>query len=87
MFTIREDGKRKLLLEGKARQFHRTVAYLLFLCKRDCPDIEPLISFLTTIVKDPDKDDWGKLKHGLMYLKGTMYMKRHMKADSLSMIR
>ena len=32
-------------------------------------------------------DDWGKLKHGLMYLKGTLHMKRHMKANSLSMIR
>ena len=40
-----------------------------------------------TRVKDPDDDDWGKLKHGLMYLKGTLYMKIHMKADSLSMIR
>ena len=62
------------------------MAQLLFLCKRACPDIEPLISFLTTRVKDPDKDDWEKLKHGLMYLKGTIHMKRHTKADSLSMI-
>ena len=63
------------------------VAQLLFLCKRARPDIEPLISLLTTRVKEPDKDDWGKLKHGLMYLKGTLHMKRRMKADSLSMIR
>ena len=78
---------RKLLPEEQARQFHRTVAQLLFLCKRARPDIEPLVSFLTTRVKEPDEDDWGKLKHGLGYLKGTLYMKRHMKADSLSMIR
>ena len=51
------------------------------------PDIEPLISFLTIRVKEPDEDDWGKLKHGLMYLKGTLYMKRHMSADSLNTIR
>ena len=38
-------------------------------------------------MKDPDKDEWGKLKHGLMYLEGTLHMKRHMKADSLRMIR
>ena len=38
-------------------------------------------------VKDPDEDDWGKLKHRLMYLKGNLYMKRHMNAESLSMIR
>ena len=49
--------------------------------------MEPLVSFLTTRFKEPDEDDWVKLKHGLRYLKGTLYMKRHMKADSLSMIR
>ena len=61
--------------------------HLIFLCKRARPNIEPLISFLTTRVKEPDEDDWGKLKHGMMYLKGTLHMKRHMKADSLNMIR
>ena len=60
---------------------------LLFLCKQARPDIEPSLSFLTTGVKEPDEDDWGKLKHGLGYSKGTLYTKRHMKADSLSMIR
>ena len=44
------------------------------------PRYEPLVLFLTTRVKEPYKDDWGKFKHGLGYLKGTLYMKRHMKA-------
>ena len=57
LFTVREDADRKVLPEEQARQFHRTVAQLLFLCKRTCPDIEPLVSFLTTRVKDPDADD------------------------------
>ena len=87
LFQVREDDDRKMLPEEQARQFHRTVAQLLFLCKRARPDIEPLVSFLTTRVKEPDEDDWGKLRHGLSYLKGTLYMKRHMKADSLSIIR
>ena len=87
LFTIREYGERKFLPEEQARQFHHTVAQLLFLCKSARPDIEPLISFLTTRVKGPDKYDWGKLKHGLIYLKGTLQMKRNMKADSLSTIR
>ena len=59
---------------------------MLFLCKRARTNIELLISFLTTRVKDLDKDDWKKLKHGLMYLKGTLHTKIHMKAGSLSMI-
>ena len=65
MFTVREDGKRKFLPEEQARQFHHMVAQLLFLCKRARPDIEPLIYFLTTRVKEPDEDDWVKLKHGI----------------------
>ena len=46
-----------------------------------------MVSFLTTRVKEPDKDDWEKLKHGLMSLKGTLYMKRHMTAGALNIIR
>ena len=46
-----------------------------------------MVSFLTAKVKDPDEDNWGKLKHGLWYLKGTLYLKIHMWADSLNMIR
>ena len=40
-----------------------------------------------TRVKEPDEDDWVKLTHGLMYLKGDLHMKRHMKEDSLRVIR
>ena len=45
------------------------------------------MSFLTTRVKEPYEDDWGKLRHGLIYLKGTLYMKIHMRADALNIIR
>ena len=76
-----------MLSKEQARQFHCTVEQLLFLCKRARPDIEPLVSFLTTRVRDPDEDDWGNLKHGLKYLKGTLYMKSHMSAECLNMIR
>ena len=72
--NVREDEDRELLSEEMAKQFHRTVAQLLFLCKRARPDIETLVSFLTTRVNQPDKDDWGKLRHGLMYLKGVLHM-------------
>ena len=58
----------------------------MFLCKQARPDIETLVSFLTTRVKQPDKDDWGKLRHGLLYLKDTLHMKRYLTADNLSNI-
>ena len=83
LFDVREEANRKVLPEEQARQFHYTVAQLLFLCKRAHPDIEPLVSFLTTRVREPDEDYWGKLKHGLKYLKGALYTKRHMSAESL----
>ena len=66
-----------------ANQFCCTVDQMLFLCNRERPDIETLVSFLATRVKEPDTDDWGKLRYGLMYLKGTMYMKRHLSVNSL----
>ena len=72
LFEIREEADRKLLPEEQASQFHRTVAQLLFLCM--------IVSFLTTKVKELDKDDWGKRRHGLMYLKGTLHMKQYMGA-------
>ena len=65
------------------RQLHQTKDQLLFLCKRARPYVKTLVSLLITRVKEPDLDDWGKLRHGLMYLKGTLYMKQYITADSL----
>ena len=86
LFTIRDDKDRMILPEEKAQQFHRTTAQLLFLTMRARPDVQTGVSFLTTRVKEPDKDDWGKLRHILMYLKGTLHMKRHVSAESLTSI-
>ena len=58
------------------RQLHLNTVQLLFLCKRTIPDVKTLVSSLITRVKEPDFDDWGKLRHSLMYLKGTIYLKR-----------
>ena len=87
LFEIREETDRKMLPEEQASQFHRTVAQLLFLCMRARPDVQALGSFLVTRVKAPGEDDWGKLRHGLIYLKGTLYMKRYMTAESLCIIK
>ena len=57
----------KYLPEDQARAFHHTTARLLFLSlvRRD---IQTTVAFLTTRVKHPDQDDWGKLKRVLKYL-------------------
>jgi hypothetical protein len=83
-FTVREESKAKFLSEAQAQAFHHTVTQLLFLCKRTRRDIQTAVSFLTTRVKRPDKDDWGKLKRILQYLRGTHHMKLNLSADNLT---
>ena len=86
LFTIRDDKDRELLPPEMASQFHRTTAQLLFLTMRARPDVQTAVSFFTTRVKEPDKDNWGKLRMTLMYLKGTLHMKRRLSADSLARV-
>ena len=44
---------------------------MLYLCKRARPDLQTVISFLTTHVTRPDKDDWNKLRQCIWYLRGS----------------
>ena len=57
LFKVQEVEDRELISEEMAKKFHRTVAQLLFLCNQARLDIKTLVSFLTTKVKQPDKDD------------------------------
>ena len=50
-------------------------------------DIQTPVAFLTTRVKKPFEDDWGKLRRLLKYLKGTKYMKLTLQVDDLSMVK
>ncbi len=74
-----------MLPEEQAMAFHRTTAQLLFLSARARRDIQPATAFLTTRVRPPDKDDWGKVKRVLSYLKGTIHMPLILSADSLTL--
>ncbi len=58
LFKVCENGTK--LNEELAEAFH-TVYQLLFAASRARRDIQMAVSFLTTRVKDPDKDDWRKL--------------------------
>jgi hypothetical protein len=62
LFTVCNKSKAKCLPEAQAQAFHHTDTQLLFLCKQTCRDIQTAVSFLTTCIKCPDKDNWGKLK-------------------------
>jgi hypothetical protein len=77
----------KFLSKEMTKQFHHSTAQLLFISTRVRRDIQTVVAFLTTRVKKPDEDDWGKLKRLLKYLKGTKHMKLTLSVDSLSTIR
>ena len=65
---IRDESKARKLKEAQALAFHHTVAQLLFMATRARRDIQTAVAFLTTRVKNPDEDNWGKLKRVLKYL-------------------
>jgi hypothetical protein len=46
----------------------------LYATKRARPDTCTEITFLTTRVREPDKDDWAKLIHLMRYIRGTRTM-------------
>ncbi len=85
LFQVRNDNEAILLPEDQAVIFHNTVPQLLFLAARDRRDIQTPVAFLTTRVKKPDEDDWGKLKRVLKYLKGTLGM--HLTADDTPIVK
>ncbi len=72
--------------EVRAQAFHHTIAQLLFASTRARRDIQVAISFLTTRIRAPDEDNWGKLKRVLKYLSGTKYLKLTLSIDNLSIL-
>jgi hypothetical protein len=68
LFTIRDKKETGPLEEERALAFDHTVAQILFMLMRARRDIQTAVAFLTTRVKCPDEDNWGKLKEVLKYL-------------------
>jgi hypothetical protein len=87
LFVIRDESEARKLNEEQALAFHHTVAQLLFMATRARRDIQTAVAFLTTRVKSPDKDDWGKLKQVLKYLNGTKYLKLKLTKDNLGVLK
>lgn len=85
LFVVRENDRP--LPEHQATMFHHVVARLLFASTRVRRDIQTTVAFLTTRVKQPGEDDWGKLKRVLKYLNGTRRLHLTLTVDSLSSIK
>ena len=91
LFEIRDPEETKhlgkFLPEELAQHFHHTVAQLLYIATRVRRDIQTAVALLTTRIKKPDEDDWGKLKWVLKYLKGTKHMSLTLNVEDMSVIR
>jgi hypothetical protein len=85
LFEVREGADN--LSEKGAEFFHATVAKLLFLCKRGCPDIQTAIAFLCTRVQTPSTDDQEKLSRTIKYLRKTKELVLRLRADNLNIIK
>ena len=60
MFWVIGEEKDKLLEEDRAQMFNHAVAQFLFMSTIPRRDIHTEVSFLTTRLKLPGEDDWGK---------------------------
>ena len=88
LFTVRgdDDPRRRPLGEKQAVTFHRIVTMLLFLVVRPRRDCRTAVAFLSTRVKEPDEDNWGKLRRLLRYLKRNPSLPLVLKADNLGLV-
>jgi hypothetical protein len=74
LFEVQDPTLSKLLPKEQAWAFHHAFTQLLFLNARACRDIQLVVALLTTRVKTPDEEDWGKVKRVLAYLKEMLHM-------------
>ena len=85
LFKIDEDCEK--LKSKQATEFHNLVAKTLYATKRARPDTCTAVAFLTTRVREPDKDDWTKLVHMMKYLRGTRLLPLILRADGSGILK
>ena len=83
LFETKDEKNAIPLPEEQAMVFKHCIAQLLFLSLRACRDIQTAVAFLTTRVKVPHEDDWGKARHVFKYLKGTQNLKQILSVDKV----
>ena len=67
--------------------FHTFVAKALFATKIYRADIHTAVSFLTTRVRVPNKDDWKKMIRLMQYLRDTTEMPLTLRADGTNIVK
>jgi hypothetical protein len=79
LFTVGKSTDK--LDDERAMMYHHLTAKMLYLCKRARPDLQTAISFLTTRVTQPGRDDWKKLRQQIKYLRGSKDLYLTLKTD------
>jgi hypothetical protein len=85
LLKVNEDCEK--LAQAKAVEFHNLVAKILYATKRARPDTCTAIAFLTMRVREPDKDDWTKLVHLMIYIRGTRTMPLILSANGSGILK
>jgi hypothetical protein len=85
LFKVDEDCEK--LAQAKAVEFHNLVAKTLYGTKRARLDTCTAITFLTTRVREPDKDYWAKLVHLMRYSRGTRTMPLILSANGSGILK
>ena len=87
IYTSREECNQKKLDNKRETGFPHAVAQLLLSFLRARNIIQAAVSFLTKRFRDPDEDNWGKLKLLLRYIRRTINLPLILRADSLTIIK
>ena len=85
LFAMQEDCKK--LDKKRGEKFHIIVVEVLFTNKRARPDTGTAVSFFTTIVKYPYQNNWLKLAHLMMYIRGTIYLHLTLSANGTGVLK
>jgi hypothetical protein len=85
LLKVDEDCKK--LAQVKFMEFHNLVAKTLYATKRARPDTCTAIAFLTTRVREPDKDDLTKLVNLMRYIRGTCMMPLILSANGSGILK
>jgi hypothetical protein len=73
--------------QDKAVEFHNLVAKTLYATKRARPNTCTEITFLTTRLQAPDKDNLHKLVHLMRYTRGTHTMPMILSANGIGILK
>jgi hypothetical protein len=85
LFKVDEDCEK--LAQAKAEEFHNMVVKTLYATKQARPDTCTAMAFLTTRVREPDKDYPTKLVHLMRYIRGTHTMPLIMSANGSGILK